>query len=109
MGTVVAAMINIVLNSIFIPMYGYVAAAYTTAVTYGLNFAFHAFISSRIGNVHYFKWSGLFLSGGLCVTVAAIAVTLVSYIEFRLGVLAVLLFCAFSYWKSVSRKADIQV
>ena len=109
LGTVVAAMINIVLNSIFIPMYGYVAAAYTTAVTYGMNFAFHAFISSRIGNVHYFKWSGLFLSGGLCVTVAAIAVTLVSYIEFRLGVLAVLLFCAFSYWKSVSRKADIQV
>ena len=73
-------------------------------------FAFHAFISSRIGNVHYFKWSGLFLSGGLCVTVAAIAVTLVSYIEISIwGCWQYYYSVLSAIGKSVSRKADIQV
>ena len=39
--TFIAGIANIVLNYIFIPKYGYVAAAYTTAVSYFLLFCLH--------------------------------------------------------------------
>ncbi len=40
--TLVAALSNIVLNFIFIPKYGYVAAAYTTLISYFISFLLHA-------------------------------------------------------------------
>ena len=40
-GTAIAAFINIVLNYIFIPVFGYVAAAYTTLVGYAVLFFVH--------------------------------------------------------------------
>lgn len=47
-GTMAAALLNIVLNYIFIKQYGYVAAAYTTLATYVLYFVFHWFLSRKI-------------------------------------------------------------
>lgn len=47
-GTVSAAIINIVLNAVFIERYGYVAAAYTTLFTYFLYFCFHYFLAWKI-------------------------------------------------------------
>lgn len=47
-GTVMAAIINIILNYIFINQYGYTAAAYTTLVTYLLYFYFHYFLAWKI-------------------------------------------------------------
>lgn len=47
-GTMAAALLNIVLNYIFIKQYGYVAAAYTTLATYFLYFVFHWFLSRKI-------------------------------------------------------------
>jgi O-antigen/teichoic acid export membrane protein len=41
--SVLAGAINIVLNYIFIPIYGYMAAAVTTMISYGLLFFFHYF------------------------------------------------------------------
>lgn len=46
--TVAAAIINIVLNFIFIPKYGYIAAGYTTLVSYIISFIFHFFYSRRL-------------------------------------------------------------
>ena len=43
-GTVSAAFLNIGLNVIFIPQYGYIAAAYTTLIGYIALFFFHFFI-----------------------------------------------------------------
>ena len=40
--TAVAAVINLVLNYIFIPYFGYVAAAYTTIVSYVVALILHA-------------------------------------------------------------------
>lgn len=40
-GTVLSAILNIVLNYYTIPLYGYMAAAYTTLASYILNFLFH--------------------------------------------------------------------
>lgn len=40
-GTVISAFVNIVLNWFFIPIYGYIAAAYTTLVSYIILFLLH--------------------------------------------------------------------
>ncbi len=46
--TMIAAATNIVLNYILIPQYGYVAAAYTTLVSYLLSFVLHARYAKRL-------------------------------------------------------------
>ncbi len=47
-GTMSAAVINILLNLYFIPAFGYVAAAYTTFATYIIYFLFHYILAWRI-------------------------------------------------------------
>lgn len=47
--TVLAALINIVLNFIFIPIFGFVAAGYTTLISYVFLSVFHGFNLYRIG------------------------------------------------------------
>lgn len=46
-GTVASAVINIILNLIFIPRYGVIAAGYTTTITYFLLFLFHYPMAKR--------------------------------------------------------------
>lgn len=46
--TVVAAVVNIALNYIFIPLYGYVAAAYTTLASYLIAMLLHAKASHKL-------------------------------------------------------------
>lgn len=53
-GTVVAAALNLVLNLIFVPIFGYVAAAYTTFVSYYVLLILHCFITRRKLNVHLY-------------------------------------------------------
>ncbi len=47
-GTGSAAIVNIVLNFVFINKYGYIAAAYTTLLTYLLYFIFHYLLAIKI-------------------------------------------------------------
>ena len=47
-GTIISAVINIILNIIFIPKYGYIAAAYTTFISYILLMIFHYYISKKL-------------------------------------------------------------
>lgn len=54
-GTVIAAVINIVLNYIFIPKLGYIAAAYTTMISYGALLFIHIFITRALLKVHIYK------------------------------------------------------
>lgn len=49
-GTIVAALINLVLNVICIPSLGYIAAAYTTAISYAILLLIHFFVSKKIDN-----------------------------------------------------------
>lgn len=57
LGTATAAILNVSLNFVFIPRYGYVAAGYTTLVTYILYFVFHFFIAWRIQGWNLFSIS----------------------------------------------------
>jgi len=47
-GTVAAAVLNIVANVMLVPVYGYEAAVYVTVATYILYFVFHVLIADRI-------------------------------------------------------------
>ena len=53
-GTIIAAVINIGLNLIFIPMFGYVAAAYTTFAGYVFLFLIHYYFVKRIGQTYWY-------------------------------------------------------
>lgn len=48
LGSMLAAVLNVVLNYFFIPQYGYIAAAYTTLITYVLYFIFHYLLARKI-------------------------------------------------------------
>ena len=63
--TMIAALVNIVLNYIFINKYGYVAAAYTTLFTYILYFIFHYFLAKRIEGNYVFSNRIIVLSSGV--------------------------------------------
>ena len=55
LGTCAAAVLNILLNAIFIPRFGYIAAAYTTLMTYFLYFLFHYLLSIYFSKRKYFN------------------------------------------------------
>ena len=60
-GSVVAALSNYVLNRIFIPRFGYVAAAYTTLASYAILLLIHIWLVRRMGllKVYPIKTIGL--------------------------------------------------
>ncbi len=69
-GTAVAAVSNLILNAMFIPKYGYIAAAYTTCVCYGLLLLIHFIVSRFVLKVHLyddrFTWGCLFAATIIC-------------------------------------------
>ena len=82
-GTMSAAALNIILNYIFIPKYGYVAAAYTTLVTYILYFMFHYIFARKIHGYSLFDtWSILAIAFGILV-VGAVVIVLEKFIIIR--------------------------
>lgn len=82
-GSVLAAAINVILNAFFIPRYGYIAAAYTTMLTYFLYFLFHFLMAAKIHGSSLFSAWQLF---GICagtVVVGFIALALEHHILIR--------------------------
>lgn len=89
-GTVCAAVANIVLNAIFIPLYGYLAAAYTTVACYILYFFFHLFIARRILGRFLFNMKNLLFSALAVSGFSALCLMLIEHTVLRLSVLGVL-------------------
>jgi O-antigen/teichoic acid export membrane protein len=96
-GTFGAAMINIVLNFIFIPKLGYLAAAYTTLVGYFFLMLFHSLSVKRLGNyegIYDEKWIKFVVFG--VFVLHFVFMVLYRYVVIRYILLAlylVLLFC----------------
>lgn len=61
-GTVVAAGINIVLNYVFVQLYGFVAAAYTTLFCYFVLMILHHFISRYVLKLHLYDDKFMYLA-----------------------------------------------
>ena len=56
LGTLIAALTNVVLNYILIPRYGAVAATWTTIIAYIILFLYHYFISLRVFDIRIFTF-----------------------------------------------------
>lgn len=88
-GTIAAAVLNIVLNAIFIPKFGFVAAAYTTLASYFALMIIHFVITRKV--LHIKLYNDLFLFGALAVTAVISGVLMMTYTHspVRYGLIAV--------------------
>lgn len=91
LGTMGAAVLNIVLNTVFIKAYGYQAAAYTTLASYLAYFCFHYMIAKKIAGFQMFHTKALlgYIAG--IFMISAIALILVELMFVRWFVLLVFL------------------
>lgn len=87
-GTGMAALINIVLNVIFIRQFGYLAAAYTTLVTYLLYFVFHYLIAWNIQKMCMFQTGRLAAYILLAVAAGVLSLVMMEYWLIRWVILA---------------------
>ena len=87
-GTGAAAVINIVLNFIFISRFGYLAAAYTTLAAYFLYFIFHYIIAWHIQKKVLFDTARLSLYIIIILVSGAVSLLLIPYWPIRWVMLA---------------------
>ena len=73
-GTIIAAVINLIGNYVFITQYGYIAAAYTTLFSYVCYVLLHAIISYKLVKFHVIPLSKLLLI--VLIVVAGLMITL---------------------------------
>lgn len=90
MGTISAAALNIILNAIFIPKFGYTAAAYTTMFSYLCLLFVHYFITRKVLKVNLyqniFMFASVLVTGGISVVlVLTYNYTLVRYALIAIG------------------------
>lgn len=90
MGTIVAATLNIVLNVIFIPKYGFIAAAYTTMVSYFVNMFLHLTVTRVILKVKLYDDWFMFMAIGIVVAISALFMSLYSTIIIRYVLLVII-------------------
>ena len=72
-GTMAVAVLNVLLNALCIPRFGYVAAAYTTVVSYALYYLFHTLLSRRLFGRWVVESGGLFALIGCVAAVSLLA------------------------------------
>lgn len=77
MGTIFVACLNITLNILFIPIFGFVAAAYTTFFSYICLLCIHCFITKKI--LHVKLYDDVFMFAAIGVTVLAAVVVMFTY------------------------------
>jgi O-antigen/teichoic acid export membrane protein len=53
-GTTISALINVILNIIFVPRYGYIAAAVTTVISYIVLFIYHFIVTKYLVKVTFY-------------------------------------------------------
>ena len=82
-GTIIATVINIITNYIFIQMYGFVAAAYTTLFSYVIYLVLHLIISYKVIGFAVVPFKPLLLFIGLVAADGAINLLLVDEMVVR--------------------------
>ena len=88
-GTVIAAVINIILNAIFIPQYGFVAAAYTTFFSYVCLLFIHFGITRAVLKVKLYNDFFMFLAVLITGAVAVPLIYTYSHNLLRYGIAAI--------------------
>jgi O-antigen/teichoic acid export membrane protein len=110
-GTIIAALLNIILNYFFIPLYGYIAAAYTTLASYIILFILHFIIANRWIKKDVFAAKFIF-STIFIVTLLTIIATLfynniiVRYSVLLIIIVIVILIFRKSFYRLIKRIKD---
>lgn len=91
-GTVGAALLNVGLNYIFIPRYGYVAAAYTTLIGYAFLYCFHKVMVYYSFREYYDIYDSFFEMG---VIIALLLLSFVSLLLYATNIVRYLLILAY--------------
>ena len=89
-GTILAAALNVILNIIFIPRYGYVAAAITTVISNFALFLFHFFITNNLLKIKIFGMKFHMVSLVYVLLSTIVFVLLQDYLILRLGILVLI-------------------
>lgn len=76
-GTSIAAIVNVILNLFLIPVYGYIAAGYTTLIGYIVLFLIHYYTARKLGYGDIFNRKMIF--GGLGFSILCIPIVLFLY------------------------------
>ncbi len=109
-GTIIAAIINIVLNFIFISKFGYIAAAYTTLIGYVCLFLIHFIFVKRLKCDYWYD--NAFFIKLLCLSTVSIVIFNYlyehNYVRYVIVALCFLIFIAFSIIKKEDIKMYIQ-
>lgn len=97
LGTTVAAVINIILNFIFIKAFGYTSAAYTTLFTYILYFLFHLFLAKKAYGKNVYSSKPFVIGIVICSLFSAVSFLLIKNMPIRI-ILFVLLLILSAVW-----------
>lgn len=71
-GTVLSALINLITNYIFISLFGFIAAAYTTLFSYVCYLLLHVVISKRLVKFEVVKWKTILFSATIVAIMGAV-------------------------------------
>ena len=89
-GSSIAAIANILLNIIFIPLFGYVAAAYTTLIGYVLLFWIHFVIVKKLGKASWYDTKFNILYIGIFCAALPIFILLYSHKTLRYSTICII-------------------
>ncbi len=89
-GTIIAAVLNVILNYVFILKYGFLAAAYTTLFAYVCYLVIHLFISRRLTGFYILPVKWLLIYSSIAAAMAAVALAFVDCLLLRWGICAVI-------------------
>ncbi len=106
--TCAAAGLNFILNYFCIKKFGYVAAAYTTLVTYLLYFIFHYLMARKIQGFYMYSNKIILIISILALAICFVGVFLIPYIVIRIA-LALAVFTVMYYYaeKTMNIKGKI--
>ena len=100
-GSVIAALINLVLNYLFIPKLGYFAAAYTTLIGYIVLLLIHMYLVSKLGLGQIYDYKFILISVLVGIVLMILITILYAHILLRylviVGYAAIAIFIFFKY------------
>lgn len=96
-GTIIASVVNIALNMVFIPIFGYVAAAYTTLVGYILLFLIHYLFTIRMGKNNIYSTVFIFGFLGIALLMTGVGNILYQFTMLRYLIILVGMGIAISF------------
>lgn len=96
-GSVSAAVLNFVLNLVFIPMFGYLAAAYTTLAGYAFLLIVHMLIVKKIGfaKVYDYNFTAIAIIAGTVIMLGIVALYANSILRYAIVIIYSVVLCLF--------------